>query len=533
MTGAVKAAYAAMGTRWAHIKPKIKSAYDRIVAWLPTFLKVGGGVVAFVTFAGAVLGAWDVLDKESSPYRQVVPKIEVQASPKEVPVGEQTVLSLKVNTKQAAGQYHCLWEVTGVADGEKLIGGVKQDDCAPRPLKNFGVAFAKGETEQKIRVRATVADTTRLAKKLGWDSDEVEITLANRVNPSIEKPQTVPLNETTTLSAAFSVDGKSVPPAPPMHCNWTIDGRLMDGTECRISYKATPAIPTGKSGVDVKVGLTLLDGAGNQIGVKEDTIEVRRRIGDVYAYAIDTTKRMDNPGRGPGLNAVLASLEKTIRDKSLATASLAIRTFGGSDQPPGRCGKIDTIVPMAEFDSAKVGYALGQVKIDGDHAPVLLATRESLGDLVNAARDNSYLYLVVITGGPDDCRGGDEKEMLDMISATMRSASVPLRRFDLQMLGLTLRIASSGEAGLLIQQIPPATGGRAEVPHFQIVVGDEATLNRALNAIAGLSDADNARRRQSCMALAALLQEQVSQVPARQEDNSVNRLREYCSRNRR
>ena len=109
-----------------------------------------GWGVGFVTFAGVVLAAWDVLDKESSPYRLVVPKIELQASPKDLPVGEQAILTLKVNTKKAAGQYHCLWEVTGVADGEKLIGGVKQDDCALRPLRNFGVAFAKGERLQAL-----------------------------------------------------------------------------------------------------------------------------------------------------------------------------------------------------------------------------------------------------------------------------------------------------------------------------------------------------------------------------------------------
>ena len=62
-------------------------------------------ILAFLV--GVVLVGWDLLDKESSPYRQVIPKVELQASPKELPIGEQTLLAVKVNTKQAAGQYHC------------------------------------------------------------------------------------------------------------------------------------------------------------------------------------------------------------------------------------------------------------------------------------------------------------------------------------------------------------------------------------------------------------------------------------------
>jgi hypothetical protein len=249
----------------------------------------------------------------------------------------------------------------------------------------------------------------------------------------------------------------------------------------------------------------------------------------------DITKRIDNPGRGPSFKTLMAKLEETIRSKSLVTALLAVRTFGRAASPGDldRCGKIDTILPMDAPDPTKISYTLSQVTVDGDRAPVLRATRESLADLVKVARSNSYLYLVVIAGGPDDCQAGDEEKTLDMITETIRSASVPLRGFDLQMLGLTLRVTSADQARLLIQRIPPATGSRAEVPHFQIVVGDERALNRALSAIAGLSDADNVRRQQSCLALAELLQEQVSQAPTRAEDNSANRLRAYCNRSRR
>jgi hypothetical protein len=412
---------------------------------------------------------------------------------------------------------------------------VQQDLCDRRPLKNFGVSFNPGEVSRRIKVHVTVLDTTRLAELVGWNQDDLEITLLNRLNPSIEKPETVRLNETVTISAAIPVGGVSVLPTPPMRCTWSIDAKLIESNDCRISYTAPSTIPSEKSGVDVKITLALLDGTGNQIGVKEDTMEVRRRIGDIYAYAIDTTKRMDNPGRGPDLKTLVASLEKTISNKSLTTASLAIRTFGRAATRGDRdhCGEVDTILPMQSLDPTKISKSLSGVSVDGDRAPVLRATVESLDDLVKAARGNSDLYLVVISGGADACQLGDEQRTLDMITEAIRSASVPLRGFDLQVLALTLRITSAEEAGLLVQEIPPATGRRAEVPHFQFVVADQGTLNRALSAIAGLSDTDNARRRQSCLALVELLREQVRQAPRRLEDNSVNRLQSYCNRNRR
>jgi hypothetical protein len=95
------------------ISDSAMTAWDRIkeiggwaAALWDIILSVSAWVSVITAFVvGGVLVGWDLLDKESSPFRKVFPKIELTALWREIPVGEQTFLDLKVNTKQATAQY--------------------------------------------------------------------------------------------------------------------------------------------------------------------------------------------------------------------------------------------------------------------------------------------------------------------------------------------------------------------------------------------------------------------------------------------
>ena len=119
----------------------------------------------------------------------------------------------------------------------------------------------------------------------------------------------------------------------------------------------------------------------------------------------------------------------------------------------------------------------------------------------------------MITGGPDGCTTGSEQDTLNRVAAALQSSTVQVGAVEVQVLGLTLRLASPEETPLLIEGIWNSVPARGEIPYFQLVVTNEGVLNQALEAVAGLANADVGERRASCNRLAALLRQTADLTP--------------------
>jgi hypothetical protein len=249
-------------------------------------------------------------------------------------------------------------------------------------------------------------------------------------------------------------------------------------------------------------------------------------------YEIDTTERMNHPNAfGVNLKDVLAGLRKTIDSKELSQATVGIKTFGKAQVPDDktRCGGIETIYKLQSLNIDDAEKAVDSVNVNGYHAPLVKAVEEGLSELEQEARGNAWLDLIVLTGGPDDCPGSNQDRTLSKVSEAISNSSLRIRPLDVQLFGLTLRLASPGESEQLAHEIsmaptPDMSEGRAR--HLELIISDASALNEALGAISGLADLNVGRRNSACHALVNLFATQGDQ-------RSVGIMQDYCSKERR
>src|SRR5262249_3919855 len=378
-------------------------------------------------------------------------------------------------------------------------------------LRNFGTAFQSGEQQRAIEV--AVAVTRADGKNMG--DGTVGLLLRNRARPSIGITPTdgiIRFGETAQIVVYFG-SSKS-PVVSPYRCAWVVGGKVDNSDSCSISYKAAarPDSPA-KDPVDVRVQIH--DPAGTVVGEATQRFVVVWPTGDFYIYAIETTQRMNSRVRGVTLTSSIAEVEKAILTKSLATGSVGIKVFGRADPPDDRtkCGLVDNVYDLAPLDEALVKEKLAAIKINGFRAPVLKAAAESMYELTKHAQHNVWLYLVMITGGPEGCPDASEQDTLNKIAAALRSTTAQVGPIEFQVLGLTLRLAATEEAPLLIESIWNSARSRGELPYFELVVTSQGVLNQALGAVAGLADDNAAQRRTSCLTLVNLLRQQPDLPP--------------------
>ncbi len=502
-----------LGTVWARFKLPITSAL----------------VVAVLSLCFTAYNA--LMNPPNSWFRQHIwPRVDLVATSRDLSIDDQAAFEVLVNTLPAKDQYRCHWTILPTRPGDKFMGGIQQDNCSPVPLRNFGTAFEAGEQERTIEV--AVAVTGNDSKNIGHEA--VGLTLRNRTRPTIGiTPDTIRLGDEAQIIAYFRA--LKSPVTSPYRCAWVIGGNAVNSDNCSISHKAIARLDSpAKEIIDVR--LLVRDAAGNVVGEGQRKLSIVWPTGDFYVYAIETTTRMNGKARGVTLASSVSDLEKSISTKSLATASVGIKAFGRADPPNDRnkCGLVEDLYALAPLDGARVKNALAGVTVNGFRAPVLHAAEKSLEDLTKHAQHNAWLYLVLITGGPDDCGFASGQDPFNKIASTLESATVRVGPIDIQVLGLTLRLASPEEGPLLIERTWSSSAANGKVPSFQLVVTSADVLNQALGAVAGLANANAAERRASCARLVTLLRQQPDLPPNLRERRNpqAEKMESWCRKER-
>jgi hypothetical protein len=493
-------------------------------------------VALVVAIASLVVASYNALvNPANSWFRQYVwPRVDITAISRDLSIDDQTTFQVAVNTLPAKDQYRCTWTLSPVRPGdEKLMGAARQDNCDPPPLRNFGTAFESNEQQRSIgvAVRVTRAD----GKNMGHDS--VDIVLHNSTRPVIgiaPSDGIVRLGGTAQLVTYFGPQ-KSAATAP-YRCSWTIGGNAIESQDCSISYKAE-ARPDSPAQQAIDVRVLLSDSAGIVVGEATRKFSVVWPTGDFYMYAIETTDRMNSRVRGLTLVSSVADLERSIREKSLVTASVGIKAFGRAEPQSDhtKCGQIDNLYDLAPIDQTILEEKLSGIKVNGFLAPVLRTAAVSMEELTKHAQHNVWLYLVMITGGPDGCPSTpDDQETLKQLAATIQTAALQVGSIEFEVLGLTLRLTTTEDAPLVIERIWNSAPARGNIPYFELVVTSAGVLNRAFDAVAGLANDSRERRRESCLTLVNLLRQEPDLTPNMRErpNPQVRQMDEWCRRPR-
>jgi hypothetical protein len=513
------------GGAWSALRWVATAIWGHITAIVTAAL-----VLSFLSLAVASYNAF-VNPPNSWIRRHIWPLVDLDADRRELSIGDQALLAVKVNTLPVAGQYKCRWAIPESRPGDNFLSGIRQDNCDPVPLQNFGVAFRPGEGERDINISVEVISLE--GKQIGHDA--ITLRLLNRLNPeiAISPDATLRVGETAQISGRSGAQqGSAI--APPYHCAWIIGGKAINEDSCSTGYKAVPRVDSPvKEIVDIR--LVVRDSAGNVVGEAQRKLAVVWPRGDFYVYAIETTERMDHQAGGLTLATAVSNLQKTILSKSMITGSLGLKAFGRADPPDNRqdCGLVDDLYSLNPIDEGRVKQLLAGIKVNGYRAPILQVAAESVKELTTHAQQNVGLYLVMIAGGPDACgQGANDDDTLTKLAAVLGATGLQVRGIEIDVLGLTLRLASREDAGLLIERIWNSAPARGEIPYFELVVTNDGSLNDALSSVAGLSNPNLDIRRSSCSALVSLLRQQ-AELPDRLRERpnpQAARMQAWCRR---
>lgn len=203
------------GLRW--LARHIWRALAWILTWIWTQVKAVATVALVVAFLGLLVASYNAFFNPPNSWvrKHIWPRVDLVAKPRELTIDDQATLEIKVNTLSAKDQFHCRWTISPMRPGDTFLGGIKQDNCDPVPLRNFATAFHTGEQERTIEVGVAVSSPE--GKNVGHDS--ISLKLLNRTGPGIGiTPGTVRLNETVQIVADFGplrVGQTQSPVTPP------------------------------------------------------------------------------------------------------------------------------------------------------------------------------------------------------------------------------------------------------------------------------------------------------------------------------